>query len=113
MKTFFIEENTKIGLFQSIKKITQKNNRILINKKIENLSLKNKVVIIKKIKRILDRENVRQVGIESNLKQDVEFINLFHSNNINICNSKWVLKKCTDKVVDLVLKEKKKEESEI
>lgn len=113
MKTFFIEENTKIGLFQSIKKITQKNNRILINKKIENLSLKNKVVIIKKIKRILDRENVRQVGIESNLKQDVEFINLFHSNNINICNSKWVLKKCTDKVVDLILKEKKKEESEI
>ncbi len=113
MKTFFIEENTKIGLFQSIKKITQKNNRILINKKIENLSLKNKVVIIKKIKRILDRENVRQVGIENNLKQDVEFINLFHSNNINICNSKWVLKKCTDKVVDLILKEKKKEESEI
>ena len=113
MRTFFIEENKKIGLFQRFRKITQKNNRILINKKIVNLSLKNKAVIVKKIKNILERENVRQVVIESNLKQDVEFINLLQSNNINICNSKWVLKKCTDKVVDLVLKEKKKEESEI
>ncbi len=113
MKTIFIEENKKIGLFQRIKKITRENNRIIINKKIVNLGLKNKALIIKRIKKILERENVRQVVIEKKLKEDEQFVKLIYSNNLNLCSQKWILKRCTDKIVDLILKEKKKEESEI
>ena len=113
MKTFFIEEKTKtgiIGIFKTVKKIDDK---IIIYKNLEKCNLNNKIKIIKKIKRILDIENVKQVAVEKRIKNDEQFINLINSCNTNICNSKWILKKCTDRVIDTILKKKKKEESEI
>ena len=116
MKTFFIEKNQKrknlIGVF---KKIDHIGNKIIINKKINRLNLKSKIKIVNRIIRVLEKENVRQVAVEEELKKEIDFINLIISNNINICNPKWVLIHCTDKIVDLILDEKKieKKESEI
>ena len=116
MRTFFIEESVKERrILSAFRKINQIDNTIILCKKIEKLILKNKIVIISKIKKILDRENVRQVVIERKLKEDEQFVKLLYSNNINICSQKWVLKKCLDKIIDIVIHENKvkKEESEI
>jgi len=116
MKTFFIEEDQKrkkiLGVFKKIEHI---GNKIIINKKINKLNLKSKIKIVNKIIQILKKENVRQVAVEEKLKKEIDFINLINSNNINICNPKWVLIHCTDKIIDLILNEKKieKKESEI
>lgn len=113
MKTFFLEEANDIGLFHKIKRITKNGNKLIINRNIKRLKLKNKEVLVKKIKKILERENTRQVAIAKKLKEDEQFVKLLYGKEINICSPKWILKNCTDKIVDLVLKEKKKEEREI
>ena len=113
MKTFFLEEAKGIKIFHKIKRITKNRNKLIINRNINKLNLKNKVMIVNKIKKFLERENIRQLAIEKKLKDDEQFVKLLYGMDINICSPKWILKKCTDKIVDLILKEKKKQESEI
>ena len=114
MKTYFIEESKKEkSIISIICKIKYINNKIIINKKLKNTSLKGKIFIKKKIKKILERDKVRYVAIENRIKEDEQFINLLYSNNIKICSPKWIFKKCTEKLVDSILKDNKKEESEI
>ena len=113
MKTFFLEEAKGIGIFHKIKKITKRGNKLIINRNIEKMNLKKKVVLVKKIKKILENKNVRQVAVEKKLKEDKQFEKLLFGMDINVCSKNWILKRCTDKIVDLILKENKKEESEI
>lgn len=110
MKTIFLEQSKKMRL---LKKVTLKNNKIFINKNLEKASLKSKIKIVKKIKNILENKKVRQLCIEKNLKNDIQFINLLYSNNINICTPKWIFKQKTDEIISQILKDKKREETEI
>ena len=110
MKTIFLEQSKKMRL---LKKVTLKNNKIFINKNLEKASLKSKIKIVQKIKNILENKKVRQLCIEKNLKNDIQFINLLYSNNINICTPKWVFKQKTDEIISQILKDKKREETEI
>lgn len=110
MKTIFLEQSNKVRI---LKKVTLKNNKIFINKNLEKASLKSKIKIAQKIKNILECKKVRQLCIEKELKNDVQFINLLHSNNINICTPKWIFKQKTDEIISYILKDKKREETEI
>ena len=107
MKTIFLEEsknpNRIVGIIKMVKFL---NNKIILNTNLQKSSIKKKIKIVKRIKRILEKEGVRQIAIQKKLKKDEILINLLHSNNINICDPKWILKKCTDQIVDLILKEK-------
>ena len=107
MKTIFLEEsenpNRIVGI---IKKVKFLNNKIILNTNLQKSSINKKMKIVKRIKQFLDKEGARQLAIQNKLKKDEILINLLHSNNINICNSKWILKKCTDQIVDLILKDK-------
>ena len=110
MKTIFLEQSKKMRL---LKKVTLKNNKMFINKNLEKASLKSKIKIVQKIKNILENKKVRQLCIEKNLKNDIQFINLLYSNNINICTPKWIFKQKTDEFISQILKDKKREETEI
>ncbi len=110
MKTIFLEQSKKMRL---LKKVTLKNNKIFINKNLEKASLKSKIKIVQKIKNILENKKVRQLCIEKKLKNDIQFINLLYSNNINICTPKWIFKQKTDEIISQILKDKKREETEI
>ena len=110
MKTIFLEQSKKMRL---LKKVTLKNNKMFINKNLEKASLKSKIKIVQKIKNILENKKVRQLCIEKNLKNDIQFINLLYSNNINICTPKWIFKQKTDEIISQILKDKKREETEI
>lgn len=110
MKTFFVEQSKKVLLFHNIE---INRNKIIVNKKMQNYKVEKKAKIARKIKGILINENCRQIVVKENLKKDKEFINLLYGLNINICSPKWLFKMCTKEVVEKILKDNKKEESEI
>ncbi len=110
MKTIFLEQSKKMRI---LKKVTLKNNKIFINQNLKKASLKSKIKIVKKIKNILESQKARQLCIEKDLKNDIQFINLLHSNNINLCTPKWIFKQKTDEIISQILKDKKREETEI
>lgn len=110
MKTIFLEQAKNVRIF---KKITLKNNKIFINVNLEKTSLKSKIKIVQKIKKVLESQKIRQLCIERKLKNDTQFMNLLHSYNIKICSPKWIFKQCTDEVIDGILNDRKREESEI
>ena len=94
MKTLFIEQFERQSIFNKIFfKVCKKENKIFIN---NNVSFSKKIKIAKKIKLILEKEKCRQVALDNSLKDDKELIKLLYSNNINICNKKWLLKNIID-----------------
>ena len=110
----FLEQSEKTNIIKEIfKKVKISNNKIVLNLELENANLKTKINIAKKIKSILEKSKTRQVCIEKRIKQNLQFINLLHSNNINICSPKWIFKEKTDEIISNVLGDKKREESEI
>ena len=111
MKTIFIEQLKKKNLFEKIFiKACKKGNKIFIN---NDASFSKKIKIVKKIKQILEKEKCRQVALENNLKEDNDIIKLLYSNNINICNKKWLLKNIVDEVIEEVLNGRQRKEYDI
>lgn len=114
MKTYFVEENEKnkriISLF---KKVDNFGNKIIINVNLEKASLKTKIKVVKKIKKILEKSKTRKVCVEKKIKKDLQFVNLLYSNNISMCTPKWIFKEKTDEIISEVLGKQKREESEI
>jgi len=114
MKTFFVEQADKINTLKSIfNKVTKENEKIIINTKINKAKFGTKVKVAKKISNILESEKCRQIVVSKELKQDKELMNLLYGYNLNICSPKWLFKEHTDEVIESVLKDKSKEESEI
>lgn len=111
MKTIFIEQTKRKTLFNKIfLKVRKKENKIFIN---NDVSFYRKIKIAKKIKQILEKEKCRQVALDNFLKDDQEITKLIYSNNINICNKKWLLKNIVDEVIEELLNGRKRKESEI
>lgn len=110
MKTIFIEQIKKKTLFNRILKVRKRENKIIIN---NDIKFSKKIKIVKKIKQILENEKCRQVALEKDLKEDDDIIKLLYSNNINICNKKWLLKNIVDEVIEDVLNGNQRKQSEI
>lgn len=113
MKTFFIEEKKSKDIIGKIKKVKQKDNKIIIYRNLINSNLKNKIKIVYLIKKTLEKEKVKQIVITKEMKKDEQFIKLLYSNNIKICSENWIFRQCTDRIINIILKDKKREESEI
>lgn len=109
MKTFFVEESSKHNFFNKILKgtIYYTDNKIVINTDIRMLNINKKIKLVKKIKRFLNLQNARQIVLEKSLKIE-EFENLFYSENINICNKKWLFKEIIDKIINKILEDENK-----
>lgn len=112
MKTFFVEQSKNVNIIR-LNSILQKDNKIIINRNLSKINLKKKIKLVNKIKKILEKENCKQIALEKVLKDDVDFINLLYSSNINICSPKWILIKHTREIIEKALKGEKKEETEI
>ena len=65
MKTIFLEEsknpNRIVGIIKMVKFL---NNKIILNTNLQKSSIKKKIKIVKRIKRILEKEGVRQIAIQ-------------------------------------------------
>lgn len=114
MKTFFVEQSEGTGIIKSIfQKVSKQGNKILINKNLERAKFKTRVTVAKKVKNILMEENSNQIVLEEKLKDDKQFLNLLYGYDINICNPKWLFKQLTNDIIDKVLQDKNRNESEI
>ena len=114
MKIICIEENSNIGRIKRIiKPMSKSESKIIINSEISKLKLKNKLKLAKKIKKIVLKEDIKKVILSNEIKQDKEFANLLISNNINLPNERWIFKMLIPKVIDIILKNKKKQETKI
>lgn len=112
MKTFFVEQSNKVeGVHIFLKKVTKKGKKIIINSKLEKINKKDKIA--KKIKNILMEEKSKQIVLSENLKKDDEFMKILYGYNINICDSKWLFKQLTNEIIKKIMKNGKKEDSEI
>lgn len=114
MRTLFLEQAKSTNIAKRIfQKVYLDNNKIIINSKIKNTKIEKKAKIAKKVKEILIKEKSKQIAVEKRLKQDKELMNLLYGLNINICSSKWLFKQVTNEIIEEVLGEKNKHESEI
>ena len=114
MKILCVEKSDKSSKIKKMLNIvSQDENKIFIYSDISKLNLINKLNIVKKIKRILLKEKVDKIMLSIYNKQNKEFVDLLHSNEINITNDRWLFKMLTDEVVDKVFSSKNKPESEI
>lgn len=114
MKILCIEKVDKSNKIKELlKPICVHQNKINIYSDLSKLKLKNKIKIAKKVKRICVKENVDKIMPNIELKKNREFINLLHSNNINITNDRWLFKMLTDEVMYKIIPINKRHETEI
>ena len=110
MNTFFVEKSVKNKIF---KKVAKKGNKIIIYTNLERCKFDAKFKIAKKIDDILEDSNSKEIVIQKQLKKDEELIKLLYSRNINICDSTWLFKQCTNEIIKEICKNKKIEECKI
>lgn len=103
MSIFFIEENDKQWIF-NLKKISIKNRRIIINKNMNKINIKQKMKIVNEIRKVLYEYKSKKVVLAEKLKDNKEFINLLVTNNIDIIDGKWLFKMILPEIVDDVVK---------
>lgn len=103
MQVFLVEQNSKFNFIQSlIKTVEKKEDKIVINKKCENLKVKDKIKLINKIKSILINNNSDKIILDNRLKRDREILNLLYSNRINIFDGKDLYKKLLKKIIEKI-----------
>lgn len=114
MKILCIEKSDKSSKIKELlNTLSQEKNKIIIHSDLSKSKLKNKIKIVRKIKRILLKEKVDKVMLSNYIKQNKEFVNLLHGNDINITNDRWLFKMLTDEVIDKLVPSKNKPETEI
>lgn len=114
MSIFFVEENDKLSIFDIRKVIIQKE-KIIINRNMSRINIKQKMKIVNKIRDTLLKYKCKRIVLTEELKKDKEFNNLLATNNISIINGKWLFKMLIPEIVDDIVKKNnlKKEEIEL
>lgn len=114
MKVLCIEKSDKYSKIKDMLNcVKRKENKVHIYANLMKKNIKNKQKIVNKIKKIINKEKVNKVILSPEIKQNKDFMNLLYSNNINISNDRWLFKMLTCEVINKVIKDKKKEETEI
>ena len=114
MKILCVEKSDKSNKIKEILNyISKQENKIIIYSDLSKTKLKNKSIIVKKIKKNITKEKIDKIMLSREVKQDREFINLLYSNNIDITNDRWLFKIMTDKVIYKIIPLKRRVESEI
>ena len=80
MQVFLVEENNKKNKIKSFfKKFEIKNDKILLNCKLNKMNIKGKI----KLAEELNKLNRKNIILSKEIKKDNEFINFLYSNNFN------------------------------
>ena len=114
MKILCIEKSDKSNKIKELLNcVERRKNKTLIYSNLEKCNMKTKQKIVIKLQKIIKKEHINKVILSKEIKKDKDFINLLHSNNINICNDRWIFKRLVFQVIDQIMNGKKKQESEI
>lgn len=93
--------------------VNKQQNKIIIYPDLSKMKFKNKIKIVKKIKKIIFKEKVDKIIPSILIKQDREFMNLLYSSGINTTNDRLLFKILTDKVVDKLIVSSNRSKKEI
>lgn len=114
MKVLCVEKADKVNKIKSmLNVVSYNNNKMIIHSELSKINLKNKIKIIKKMRRIILKEKIDKVMLSNIIKQDKELMNLIYSNNIKITNDRWIFKMLTDEVIYKFIAKEKRKENEI
>ena len=97
MQVFLLEENNKKNKIKALfRKIELKDDKVLINYKLNG-----------KIIKELNKLNIKNIILSKEIKKEKEFINLLYSNNFNIINGRNLFKK----IIYILIEEKIKKQN--
>ena len=114
MEVLFLEKSDKFNYIKSlIKPIDIHKSKIIINKDLSKLNLPKIQKLVATLKRLLILNKIDKIVISEELKTYQELTNLIISNNINICENKWLFKRLINELIDKILQDKRREKSEI
>ena len=112
MNVLFIEKERKSSKIKDkLNIVSKKDNKIRIC--YDKSKFKSNQIIARKIKKIVCKNSVDKIVLSKELKENKDLINLLYSNNIKISNDRWLFKMLTDKVIEKVMENRKRQESEI
>ena len=97
MIVFFIKESDK---FKFLKKFDVKEDKILLNRKIEKINEK----LMNNVIQILNYNNCRNIIVSKQLKGNKKFLNYMYSNNINVINGKNLFKFLIEDLINNICK---------
>ena len=114
MKVLFIEKVDKPNkIKEKLNIVSKKDNKIRIYANLSKLKFTGIQKIVKRVKKEVKNQRIDKVVLTPELKKSRDLINLLYSNNINISNDRWLFKMLTDKIIEKVMENKKRQESEI
>lgn len=109
INTYYISENKNIKFIDKLKCFTKKDNKILVNFDLDKFNIKK----AKKILKILNKNNVRNVVLSKEVQKNEILINYLNSSNVNIFNGRWLEKYLAYEIVKYILVKKNIKEEEI
>ena len=111
INTYYISKNNNVKFIDRLKFFTKKDNKILVNFDLDKFNIKK----AKKILKILNKNNVRNVVLSKEVQKNEILINYLNSSNVNIFNGRWLEKYLAYEIVKYILikKNMKEEETEI
>ena len=111
---YYIQESDKPVLITKVLNLVE-----LVGDKIilpvcdkEIIDNKKGAIIVKKIKKILEKTNCKTIILSKYLKKQEEFMNLINMYKINVINGRWLFLVLSDKVLDYIVKKRNLEKKE-
>ena len=111
---YYIQESDKPVLITKVLNLVE-----LVGDKIilpvcdkEIIDNKKGAIIVKKIKKILEKTNCKTIILSKYLKRQEEFMNLINMYKINVINGRWLFLVLSDKVLDYIVEKRNLEKKE-
>ena len=79
----------------------------------ESIDNKRVVILVKRIKKILDKTRCKSVVLSKYLKEQVNFVNNLEDYSINIVDGKWLFSILSNKVLDYIIEKENLKKEEI
>ena len=111
---YYIQESDKPVLITKVLNLVE-----LVGDKIilpvcdkEIIDNKKGAIIVKKIKKILEKTNCKTIILSKYLKKQEEFMSLINMYKINVINGRWLFLVLSDKVLDYIVEKRNLEKKE-
>ena len=108
MQVFLVKECVKPNFWKKLLKVIEiKDDEIILNFDMSKFKFNKKVIVVNKIRDILELNESNKIILSKKLKQDRDFINLLYSKDIDIISGKILFKLLLTKLVDNICKSNK------
>ena len=112
---YYIQESDKpvliAKIFNLIELVDDKIILPVCNK--EKIDNKKGIILVKKVKKILEKTNCRTIILSKYLKKQENFVDLINMYKINVIDGRWLFLVLLDKILDYIVAKRKLEKKQI